>query len=477
MEFFFAVFFLLFYYLRPQDWVPGLTGVQLVKPIIVVWFFALIAYRSRESPLKGLLRTPHDWIMLTYLLYVVFTATDSMDTFKGFLPLWTFYALTAQSLSTWPRLISYFKWWTLALLILAILALMIPLGIDITGGQPVMDHLKGRLSLGTWIHNNPNALGHSVIVLIPAGYFLFFWRGNAIGRFVQFPIIAGLSFWCVFLTESKGAFLVGGIMVTSLYIVGRPKYVQVIAIVISLSMGVGALSFLPRMSEMGDLRSDDGVQGRLLAWDVAREATRKNATGAGWNEFVALIDWKEGNITTYDIPKATHSSYVQIAADLGYYGLFIYIASLWCVVHTLISFRPANEMEERCRRFLWILLISTCASGWMINRQYHTEYFLLLAAAAALHRLGKARELELLPEANSETATDEVSESHLEDQIVEARPSTETAFVPIAISSERNGTEIPKKPLWNKFGILDVAICAALTWITFWVWDYILVNL
>lgn len=477
MEFFFAVFFLLFYFLRPQDWVPGLAGVPLVKPIIVAWLFVLVSYRSRESPLKGIMRTPHDWIMLTYWIYVVFTATDSMDAFKGFLPLVVFYALTAQSLNTWPRLLSYFKWWAVALVILALLAVMIPLGIDITGGQEVMDRLKGRLSLGTWQHNNPNALGHSVIILIPAAYFLFFWRGTLSGRFVLFPIIAGLSFWCVYLTESKGAFLVGGMMVVSLYVVGRPKFVQILAILIALTMGVGALSFLPRMSQMGDLRSDEGVQGRLLAWEVARGVTKTQATGVGWNEFVALISWKVGKYTIHGIPKATHSSYVKVAADLGTYGLFIYLAGLWCVVHTLISFRPANDMEGRCCRILWILLISNVVSGWMINREYHTEYFLLLAAAAALHRLGKARELELLPAADYEALEDKSPDSDPEGEMIETRQTLEsTGFLAINEAS-RDEIELPQKPLWNKFGLLDVGVCIGLTWITLWVWDYILVNI
>ena len=42
MEFFFAIFSLLFYYLRPQDWVPGLAGANLVKPIIAAWILVLL---------------------------------------------------------------------------------------------------------------------------------------------------------------------------------------------------------------------------------------------------------------------------------------------------------------------------------------------------------------------------------------------------------------------------------------------------
>jgi hypothetical protein len=476
MEFFFAVFFLLFYFVRPQDWVPGLIGLSLVKPIIFVWFGVLLSYRSRVSPLVGLLRTPHDWIILIYWLYVAWNAPDSMGALKGFLPFVAFYALTVQSITSWPRLHSYFKWWTIALVILAVLAVLIPLGIDLTGGKGPMDALKGRLSLGTWQHDNPNALGHSVIVLIPVSYFLFFWRGTATGRLVLFPMIAGLSFWCVYLTESKGAFLVGGIMVVSLYVIGRPRFVQFIAIILALTLGVGALSFLPRMSQMGDLGSDPGVQGRLMAWEIARGVTETQPTGVGWQEFTAVIAWKEGKYLLY-VPKATHSSYVQVAADLGRYGLFIYLAGLWCVVHTLLSFRPGNDLEGRCTRILWALLISTIVSGWMINRQYHTEHFLLLAAAAALHRLGMARELGLAPTAGSESSENEQFGVQAGEKILEVGSSTETVDKTPTLIVKTDYGEASVKPLWNKFGILDVGVCIGLTWLTFWVWDYILVNM
>jgi hypothetical protein len=503
MEFFFAVFFVLFYYLRPQDWVAGLIGLNLIKPIIVMWFAVLFAGRSIASPLPGVLRTPHDWVILTYLLYVVWNAPDSMATFTGFLPSVVFYALTVQSLNSWPRLQSYLKWWTIALAILALLAVLIPLGIDLTGGKDYTERFVGRLALGTWLHNNPNALGHSVIVAIPLSYFMFFWRGTTVGKFVLFPMIVGLAYWCVYLTESKGSFLVGAILVCSVYLVGRPKFVQIATLVIALTLGVGALSFLPRMSQMNDLGSDEGVQGRLLAWEMARGVTETHATGLGWQQFVALIDWEEMSGTVYDIPKATHSSYVQVGADLGRYGLFIYLAGLWCVLHTLLRFQPANDLEDRCRRILWVLLLSTVISGWMINRQYHTEYFLLVAATAALHRLAKGRELEMAPTASSASTEVELLDSHAIKESVESEllldiGATTSDYVKSESQSAEeileagplkgitgetpafsNKTEddVPVKSLWNRFGLLDVAVCIGLTWLTFWLWDYILENI
>jgi hypothetical protein len=475
MEFFFSVFFLFFYFLRPQDWVPGLSGVNLIKPIIAIWIAALFIGRSASSPLPGLLKTPHDWVILSYFVYVVWTSPDKGGAFSGFLPLVAFYALTVQSITSWERLLSYLKWWTFALLALAIIANLIPLGIDLTGGKAYMEKF-GRLCIGTWMHGNPNSLAHSVVVVLPVAYLLFFWKGSTVGKWVAFPVCVGLAYWCVFQTASKGAFLVGGIALVSVFVIGRPKLVQVFAVVIALTVGMSALSFLPRMAQMNDLRSDEGVQGRLLAWEMARSVTKTRSTGAGWQQFVAQIDWREGNTIIHDLQKATHSSYVQVGADLGTYGLFLYVAGLWCATHTLLRFRPANSDEDRCRRILAVLLLSTAASGWMINRQYHTEYFLIIAATAALHRLQVSRETLAEPVVDPpQAALPGATASDLSAETPDTASRTEEAAPLFSTREER--TDKPPIRFWNRLGIIDLAVCACLTFAIYWIWDYIILNI
>jgi hypothetical protein len=464
MEFVLAIFFLLFYYLRPQDWVAGLEGANLIKPIMAIWAGILLTARSRLSPLHGWMRTPHDWVILIYYAYVVVTAPDPNVVLTGFLPLVVFYAFTVQSVNTWERLLSYLKWWNLALALVALLAVMSLFGIDPTGAKEATDRMVGRLCIGTWLHDNPNALGHSVVVVIPLSYFLFFWKGTATGRFFIFPAFAALAYYAVFRTESKGSFLVGGLLFALLFVIGRPKIVQVLAISAAFTMGISALSFLPRMSQMSDLSSDEGVQGRLMAWEMARTASQAHATGEGWGQFQAYIDWREGDRIIYAIPKATHSSYVQVAADLGIYGLFVYLACIWTALHTLMAFRPKNEIEDRCRRALLILIVANLVSGWMINRQYHTEYFLMIAATAALHRLRKGEEIA--------TAEAEEKSPETAEILGSARPAA--ALVPAFIALRTQQVVVAVKRFWNKIGVFDVAVSVAMTWMTLYIWDYIL---
>jgi len=479
MEFFFAVLFLLIYNLRPQDWFPGLAGTEFVRPIMALWLLTLVANRSRPSPLQGLLRTPHDWVMLAYLGYIVFWGGGTV---LGILPLLTFYLFTVQSLNSWERLLTYLKYWTGALATISAIGVLSTVGIDPTHAQDNHFTQLGRLALGTYLHDNPNALGHSIVVVIPTAFILYFWKGGVSGRWLVFPLLATLTFYCAWLTQSKGSYLVGGALVVVAFILGKPRWLQVIAVAMAIVGGVSVLSFLPRMGDMSNLRGDEGVQGRLLAWELAKTAMDKNPNGVGWNQFIALIPWKEGNYFLI-VPKATHSSYVHVGADLGRYGLFLYLACLWVALHTLLVFKTTNDTQERCRRVLLVFLTGYLISGWMINRQYHTEFFLLIAATAALHRLRKAEDSasETIPETgNSLSATpieghDDVAPDPKADPPTYKKQywgSETPAFVPFVLSSP-----LLNKPFWNRLGLTDLAACLGFMWLTLQTWDYILKNL
>ena len=466
-----AQLFLFLYYIRPQDWVQPLIGVNIIRPLMMIWMVVLFTRRER-SPLPGLLRTPHDWVLLSYFVYIVWNAPDSQATFSAFFPLLIFYVLTVQSLTEWDKVLKYLKMWNWMLLSIAAMAVGSLYGVDLTGAVDATINNAGRLAIGTWLCNNPNSLGHTVIVAIPASYCLFFWKGGAGARLVLFPLCAVLAGACAYFTESKGSYLVAGCLLVMVFVIGRPLGVKALALAAAATMGVSALNFLPRMEQMGNLRSDEGVQGRLMAWELARTARDKTTTGEGWRQFVAMITW-EGET----IPKATHSSYVQVGADLGLSGIFLFVAGLWCALHSLISAHRLtcdDEVSERCRRTAMILVIAYAISSWMINREYHTEYFLIIAIAAAIHRLCQA-------EATQEVMSDleAATESEVEEDFSTISLSTqiENGRVLPRLAIQDNDEEPESKSFWTKIGFLDLLACSALTWCVVEVWDYVLTSL
>lgn len=433
MEYRFALFFLFLYYIRPQDWMAGWAGFNIVKPLMLAWTVALFASRER-SPLPGLLRTPHDWLILAYFAYVVWTAPAAKAAFMGFLPLAVFYALTVQSLGSWERVAGYFRMWNWMLLGVAALAVLSLHGLDLTGAVDLTARNAGRLTLGTWLHNNPNSLGHTVVVALPLSYLLYFWQGSATGRLILFPACAALAVACAYHASSKGSYLVAGGLLVMLFVIGRPLSVKLLALAMASTIGVSALNFLPRMSGMTNLGDNEGVQGRLMAWEIAKTVFDSSSTGAGWKQFVPRITWQGETFV-----KATHSSYVQIGADLGVYGLFLFIAGMWIafrgLAFTAHRYTAENRQREGSRRAAILIVLAFAVSNWMLNREYHTEYFLMIAAAAAIHRLCLLEPAEATP------------------------------------------APAPSPNVWTRPDWRDLAVSAALTWLVVEIWHYVLYNL
>lgn len=461
-----AQFFLFLYFIRPQDWMGGLIGVNIIKPLILIWIAALMV-RKEKSPVRGLLSTPHDWVILIYFSYVVWNAPDSTDAFKSFLPVVIFYVFTVQSLTDWTRVFTFLKTWNFMVVTVAAIGVASLYGLDLTGAKDMTAQNFGRLAIGTWMCDNPNALAHTVVVAIPLSYFLFFWRGGVNGRTVYFPACAVLVAMCMFYTESKGSFLVGGGLVVLIFVIGRPLAIKLFAISTAAVLGVSSLSFLPRMSTMGSLNSEEGVMGRLMAWRIARDVLDTKSTGEGWQQFVAMINW-EGEL----IPKSTHSSYVHVGADLGLYGLFLFVAGLWAAGRTMVVVYPitlVDDVRERCRRSGLVLLSAYAVSSWMINRQYHTEYFLLIAVAAAMHRLCQAEVVLAKAESADVVQSEEVSANvSLSMQVKDDQ------CLPAVAVSEVEGDAEENRPFWRRLDLIDLAGCVGLTWLVLAIWDYVL---
>lgn len=474
VDFRLTLLFLFLYFIRPQDWVQGLIGTNIIRPLILAWIAALLTRRER-SPLSGLLATPHDWLLLTYFGYIVWNAPDFNETFNGFLPLVAFYALTVQSLTSWDRVMHYVKFWNWMVLGVAALGVASLYGVDLTGAVDMTAKNFGRLAIGTWLCDNPNALAHTVVVSIPLSYLIYFWKGSAIGRFLIFPACATLAGACAYHTESKGAFLVGGGLVVLIFVIGRPWGVKAFVLATSAVVGISALSFLPRMEKMGSLGTDEGVMGRLMAWEIAHHVMDTKLTGEGWRKFSAEINW-EGEL----IPKSTHSSYVQIGADLGLYGLCLYIGGVWVAGRALISARTyagSSEIRERCRRCCLILLSAYAVSGWMINREYHTEYFLLIAMAAAVHRLGHA---ERLGNGHGELESDgfaTVGARRFRQRSGDSSDATDEIRESTCSGIHEDVTREESGRFWTRFEVADFIGSAGLTWVALQIWAYVLNNL
>jgi hypothetical protein len=479
MNFAIARVILILYYIRPQDWVPGMSGWNIMKPVALLGVIALFN-RPGGLDVRNLFRTPIDWAMLLYGAYIVFTSDTGIDTFKAFYPFIVYFLLTSQGLEREQDLTRYLKLWAVLLLILAAMAVASLFGLDLTGARAVTEGQQGRLAIGTYMHSNPNALGHSVAAAIPLVYVFWFSKQPVVSRLLAI-LACWLVYYCIEQTQSRGSFVVcAGAMLLS-FSFGKPKIVQVFIAALALIAGGSVVAVMPRMA--GGLRSDEGVQGRMLAWEQARTAMQTNNFGVGYEKFIAYIRWREGRYV-YIIRKATHGSYIQIGADLGYPGLFSYLLIVAACLRTVTLPIPPSEGDalRKARDALFLSLAMAAVSGWMIDRAYSLEFFLLAGAFSAYHRLLLQRnEAERLTESPLiETANDGAESSSL------AAASTLQSAVPIVsfgpglephLVAPASPAKIPRiSEIWSRLGLIDLVVAVGLAYTVIAIWERVLAS-
>ena len=504
MDLFVVILFLILYYLRPQEWPIGLSAIHFVQ-IVMLTGLASLSLRARGFQLRDLFRTPHDWAVLAFWLWIVGSSPTPWSTFKDSANLYIFYIVIVQALYTVPRLNVFVGWWTFLTVAVAALALLSLYGIDPLESLPITSgSMKGRLILNLSLFNNPNALGHSVVPAIPLLYYFCIWKKPAVMRVLGIALIV-LVIRCIFLTESKGAFIAGAATVVATLTFGRPKAVQIAIVGIAVTFGGSVLYALPRMQELNKSKTDEAIQGRVMAFRHGYKMMTTTDSGVGFHNWgvsflAAKYRMKQTKIDKDSLKKpmpiiykAPHSSYVCIGAELGRPGFFLFFGILYCCLRTVVTAHTGTPDEERVRRILFVLIFSYMVSSWMVDFEYRPSFFMFAAATAALHRhlLGlhdeKDRELrDAAKRALQPNATAWRPRLVPEPALAgAAAPMGATAPVftmePLPAEAPRPEPEPRPAPriawAWNRIGLPDLALAFAMTYAAVRYWSYLLTHM
>jgi len=380
MDFYALIFFLIYSALKPQEW-PGFDWIISFKPNQVAMLLGIIALFQRPVGLrlKDIFRVPHDTFFFLYIAWIILGAPSPYDTFKSFQVHIVTYIVAQQALRTVDRMIKFLVAWSLILMTVTLLALDGDYGLDLLGSNRLTEgFMKGRMILNISIYNNPNTLAHTLVPVIPMLFFLLFWK-KSLGKFWGVLLIFPL--WCIFETESKGAFLCTFAALVFTMAFGRPKWVQLGILIVTFSLGTSVLYLMPRMSELNkSTKGNEAIQGRVAALQFGLRVMKNTWTGLGPGLFVPNF------VKAHNYPKAAHNAYCQNGAELGRIGLGLFLAMMYCCFRSLVSIRTSSDDEERLRRTMFVMLAAYAMSCWMVDFAYRTTFFLLLAMCSALHR-------------------------------------------------------------------------------------------
>lgn len=480
MDFFTIVFLLCLYYVRPHEWI----GLFKILPVVKLTFLlALLSlfHKHRGIRFSDVIKTPHDWMMLSFFAWMVFTSPSPKSTFGLVLPLFAFYVVAVVTLVNTKRLQTFLNWWTFWILVLAALAVAATFGFDPTESMDLtLGRMKGRLAFNTSIFNNANALGHSVVPAISMLYFVAFWRRPVFIK-IATGILLLLPLYCVWLTVSKGAFLTGFATLLVAVTFRRPLGVQLFIVLFAVTLGWVAVQQLPRMQEISEAKSNVAIQGRVAAFQFGMETLNQKITGVGWahfeNEFYRAMRFH----------KAPHSSYVRVGGELGWPGMFLFMGLMYCCARTLMFANAKDDGEERIRRTLFVMLTSYAVSSWMVGWADRATFYLMVAAVSAFHRYlqSSERSSPAQPEKPASAVTvppPPYAQPALlvtENAVTQIHPSPIIAVAAADQERPAHSDSLAEKWLetiagirWRRIGLVDLVLIFILTFATIQFWRY-----
>ncbi len=277
--------FFVCYYIRPHEWNAAIAKLELISRSMAFALAALVCARWQQSRLRPgeFLKTPLDWIMLMFLLYILFVSADAGDTWSRIYNLFAFYLVTTHALNSLERILAFLRWWLALLMIIVGIGLASHFGFDPLNCAGVTARFQGRLALNLSLFHNPNSYGHSIIPSLPLIYYLLIWRHWVFGHWL-YPVYL-FPLYCLYLTKSKGSFISGAGGLFSIITFGRPLVFQAVCYLAVYSFGTSVLLYLPRMGTMSNVKGDKGVQGRMFAWNFGWESMQALPNGLGYGRF------------------------------------------------------------------------------------------------------------------------------------------------------------------------------------------------
>lgn len=325
---------------------------------LMLAFWGIIAFSVVQLQWKAyILITLINWGKFVLIYYVIIGLLDSPRKIR--IVLWVM--CMSMLFTAWMGIQQYF-------------------GNDITGrGIGWMGRIRG---IGIF---DTNQLAYTCMYMAPLVVALFRMSRNFFARFILI-ITFSMFYYCVYLTGSRGGMLAGVFFFMLTFILHtKSKAAQITGIVITGLFLTGFMALAPRLQTLTDYEADSSAMGRINVWSEALITLKYAPLGIGKDEFKH----------TFKI--APHSSYIQVATELGFPGLFVWLAMFFCSLKNLTAIAermPASHrnmiiLSHALQISLYLYLLSSFFSG----SGYYVTLYILLAITVAMQRVSALPEI------------------------------------------------------------------------------------
>lgn len=368
------VTYLLFLYLRPQDYVLALKNLPIMLTLSVATFGLMVLHMAVRERLVAFPRVPQNLLMLWFYAAIIVSQlvwlnpANFVAATLDFLPTLVMYFLIATLVSTHRKLK-----FTVNLIVIATVLLAISGFIQYFTGKGLggQETYEGRIQ-AVGIFSDPNDLGLALVVVLP----FFYLKLTEASPLWQKPLaLIGLAIimYALFLTQSRGGILALGVLLILLLVrrVGK-----------AVGLAAGGVVFLaifalaPRMNTIST--EEASAHGRVEAWSI----------GLNMLQSYPLFGIGAHNFTEYHF-RTAHNSFVLCAAELGLFGLLAWVMLIYLSIknNEFISGEVRNMRMRDVAIYVDTIrygLIAFAVGAYFLSRTYNELLYVLVGLSAAV---------------------------------------------------------------------------------------------
>lgn len=388
----FVLLFLVVYFARPEDWIPGL---HLLHPAKVVGIVAILAVAAGIGSMKRK-PWPREFICLTLLLVQMFLASLFSSVWRGgalgvsrdFAYVVPMILVICLAVNTLPRLRRILFWQAVSIAVIAAVAVV---KFRQAGGR-----LEGVLNGN---YSNPNDLALTIVLAIPICLAFLLRAKRGLTKFIWLGCI-GVMTYAVVLTASRAGILAFGLAIVvclwQFSIKGRYRYLLIV---------FGGLAVLALVTSGSTLKTRfeaifNPAEGGA-AWGSAQQRNMLLKKSIVVTLEHPIFGLGPGNFTVASgVWHVTHNTYTQISSETGLPGFFLYMMILWCAWDNLRRIRRLTRGRNYAEIGLFTTAILASFAAFLVGSFFASEgyqYFtyFLVAYTTALYQIAKeARQSE-----------------------------------------------------------------------------------
>ncbi len=387
MLFILLVIYLILYYIRPAEWVPGIIGSPILMVVGVISILYL-GFGVISRRFNNVINGHTERMMFGYFAAMVlshlshFYIGGAINSLNFFLPTITGFFLIICYIDSPKRL----KFFLLLLITLTTLLayegwLQHSTGFSHGGLGPHIENkelLDGQiiqLPRIRWygVFNDPNDLGLALLLVVP---FLLDMLLNR--RFILPVLSLPLVISAIYYTNSRGTVLAAIVAIGSYFVIRhRSLFSAMVGVALAL------LLFLFGPSRMSTISSSEAsAYGRIEAWYEAYQMFKDSP----------LFGVGQGMFTDFHFLTA-HNSFVLVMAELGFVGLFFFSGLFYFPYHWLWKNILKNGGIQLSRNDIGLVsaayasLTGMLAAMFFLSRAYVLLPFMQVALVVALTRV------------------------------------------------------------------------------------------